>query len=254
MAQPATRAEFTDYCLRKLGAPVLEINVDDNQVDDLIDDAIQLYQEYHFDGVEKMFLKHCITDDDVTRFTSSDQNTIGSDDTPAPVAENTWIERDNFLQIPDHVIGISKVFGVSSGLSDNEMWGFANQYFLMDVFSFSSGYTFGNFDMSYFYMIKQWFETLDMVVNTGNLVQYRFNRKQDRLYIDIDPDRIKANQYLLISYKSPVSGKKIKSPSLGLDSTSKFLRRKDSFSHLRTDIVNVISSVTLKPNLLINSD
>ena len=198
MAQPATRAEFTDYCLRKLGAPVLEINVDDNQVDDLIDDAIQLYQEYHFDGVEKMFLKHCITDDDVTRFTSSDQNTIGSDDTPAPVAENTWIERDNFLQIPDHVIGISKVFGVSSGLSDNEMWGFANQYFLMDVFSFSSGYTFGNFDMSYFYMIKQWFETLDMVVNTGNLVQYRFNRKQDRLYIDIDPDRIKANQYLLI--------------------------------------------------------
>ena len=169
MAQPATRAEFTDYCLRKLGAPVLEINVDDNQVDDLIDDAIQLYQEYHFDGVEKMFLKHCITDDDVTRFTSSDQNTIGSDDTPAPVAENTWIERDNFLQIPDHVIGISKVFGVSSGLSDNEMWGFANQYFLMDVFSFSSGYTFGNFDMSYFYMIKQWFETLDMVVNTGNL-------------------------------------------------------------------------------------
>ena len=60
MAQPSTRAEFTDYCLRKLGAPVLEINVDDNQVDDLIDDAIQFYQEYHYDGVEKMYLKHQI--------------------------------------------------------------------------------------------------------------------------------------------------------------------------------------------------
>ena len=72
MAQPKTRVEFTDYCLRKLGAPVLEINVDDGQVDDLIDDAIQLYQEYHFDGVERMLLKHKITLDDVERFTRSE--------------------------------------------------------------------------------------------------------------------------------------------------------------------------------------
>ena len=272
MAQPTTRVEFTEYCLRKLGAPVLEINVDDDQVEDLIDDAIQLYQEYHFDGVERMLLKHKVTADDVERFTKSDYiqtvngtegavtftltngtgytegvtegvattNTTGTGSgltltitadssgaitetlisdfgsgyvvgdvltidggtasvtVSSVVSDTRWQNRSNYIPIPDHVIGISKVYGVSSGLSDNEMWGFANQYFLMDVFSFNSGYTFSNFDMSYFFMIKQWFETLDMVINTGNLVPYRYNKKQDRLYIDIDVQRPKENQYILI--------------------------------------------------------
>jgi len=274
MAQPTTRVEFTDYCLRKLGAPVLEINVDDDQVDDLIDDAIQLYQEYHFDGVERMLLKHKVTSDDVERFQRSNFiNTVDGEDGAVTftltstgfgydtgVTENVtttnttgtgsgltlnitangagaitetlitdfgsgysvgdvltigtnasatiridsvasdsrWENRSNYIPIPDHVIGISKVYGVSSGLSDNEMWGFANQYFLMDVFSVNSGYTFSNFDMSYYYQIKQWFETLDMVINTGNLVEYRFNKKQDRLYLDIDVDRVKEGQYMLI--------------------------------------------------------
>ena len=276
MAQPTTRVEFTEYCLRKLGAPVLEINVDDDQVDDLIDDAIQLYQEYHFDGVEKMFLKHLVTADDVERFNRAEfintkdgndggvtytvtstgfgyldgEQTNVATDYPAGVtgtgsgltvdikvtggvvtevlinepgqgyvvgdeltigtntsariridsiqSDSRWQNRGNFFPIPDHVIGVSKVYGISSGLSDNEMWGFANQYFLMDVFSVNSGYTFSNFDMSYYYMIKQWFETLDMVINTGNLVNYRFNKKQDRLYLDISVNRIKEGQYILI--------------------------------------------------------
>jgi hypothetical protein len=68
----------------------------------------------------------------------------------------------------------------------------------MDIFSFSSGFAFGNFDMSNYYMIRQYFETLDMVVNTGALVQYRFNKRQDRLYIDIDKTRMKPDNYLLI--------------------------------------------------------
>ena len=57
MAQPTTKAELKDYCLRRLGAPVLEINVDDDQVDDLIDDAIQLLQEHPLDTIEVTFLK-----------------------------------------------------------------------------------------------------------------------------------------------------------------------------------------------------
>jgi hypothetical protein len=78
------------------------------------------------------------------------------------------------------------------------MWGLSNQYFLLDVFSFSSGYTFGNFDMSYYYMIKQYFETLDMVVNTGGLVEYRFNKRQDRLFLDIDKQRVIEGRFLVI--------------------------------------------------------
>ena len=67
MAKPATRQQLIDYCFRKLGAPVLEINVDDDQVDDLVDDAILLFNERHFDGVERMYLKYKVTADDIVR-------------------------------------------------------------------------------------------------------------------------------------------------------------------------------------------
>ena len=193
MSRPSNREEFKDYCLRQLGAPVLEINVDEDQIDDRIDDAIQYYQEYHFDGVERMYLKHQFTAEDVERFKQS--NELSNTDDPDG---SEWKNRKNFIEVPDHVIGIQKVFGVTSNLSSNEMWGLSNQYFLLDVFSFSSGYTFGNFDMSYYYMIKQYFETLDMVVNTGGLVEYRFNKRQDRLFLDIDTDRVIEGRYLVI--------------------------------------------------------
>jgi hypothetical protein len=193
MAQPSSRQQLIDYCKRQLGAPVLQINIADTQVDDIIDTAIQYYQEYHYDGIEKMYLKHQFTEEDVIRFTETDEIT-STDDPDGSV----WENRKNFIEVPDHVIGIEKVFGVTSNLSSNEMWGLSNQYFLLDIFSFSSGYTFGNFDMSYYYMIKQYFETLDMVVNVGGLVQYRFNKRQDRLYLDIDKQRIKEGRYLVI--------------------------------------------------------
>ena len=65
MAQPSTRQELIDYCKRKLGAPVLEINVADEQIDDLVDDAVQFFQERHFDGVAQAYLKYQITQEDV---------------------------------------------------------------------------------------------------------------------------------------------------------------------------------------------
>ena len=67
MAKPTTRQELVDYCLRQLGAPVLEINVADEQVDDLVDDTLQYFNERHYDGVEKMYLKYKITEDDINR-------------------------------------------------------------------------------------------------------------------------------------------------------------------------------------------
>lgn len=195
MAKPSTREELKEYCLRKLGAPVLEINVDDDQIEDCIDDALQYFHERHFDGSEKMYLKHQITSEDVTRFIENDE--LSSTDDPDGA---TWENRKNFIEIPDHVFGISRVFGVSSNFLRNDLFGLANQYYLMDLFSISSGGTFsyGNFDMTNYYMIKQYFETLDMVINTGALVEYRFNKRQNRLYIDVDVNRIKEDAFLVI--------------------------------------------------------
>ena len=195
MAQPASRQELRDYCLRQLGAPVLEINLDDDQIDDAIDDALQYFRERHFNGAEKMYLKHEFTDDDVTRFTTANETVT----TAAPDAA-TWENRKNYLEIPEHVFGISKVYGISSNFVRNSLFGLNNQYYLMDLFSYTSGtgLAFGGVDMVNYYMVKQHFETIDMIINTGSLVQFRFNTRQDRLYIDIDPNRVTKDQWLLI--------------------------------------------------------
>ena len=195
MAQPASRQELRDYCLRQLGAPVLEINLDDDQIDDAIDDALQYFRERHFNGAEKMYLKHEFTDDDVTRFTTANETVT----TAAPDAA-TWENRKNYLEIPEHVFGITKVYGISSNFVRNSLFGLNNQYYLMDLFSYTSGtgLAFGGVDMVNYYMVKQHFETIDMIINTGSLVQFRFNTRQDRLYIDIDPNRVTKDQWLLI--------------------------------------------------------
>lgn len=193
MASPSSRQELIDYCKRQLGAPVLQINIADEQTSDIIDDAIQFYHEHHFDGLEKMYLKHNITDLDITRFTTQNEVT----QTVNPDATG-WEHRKNFLEIPEHVMGISKVFGVSSNFVRNELFGMTNQFFLMDMFSFSNGFKMGNFDLTNFYMVKQYFETLDQVINTGSFVQYRFTKRQDRLYIDIDTSRLVEGNWILI--------------------------------------------------------
>ena len=79
MAKPSSRQELIDYSLRRLGAPVLEINVDDDQIDDLVDDALQVFNERHFDGVERMYLKYKFTQDDIDRGKATSET--GSDNT-----------------------------------------------------------------------------------------------------------------------------------------------------------------------------
>ena len=193
MATPTSKAELIEYCERQLGAPVLQINMDATQKDDIIDQALQYYHEYHFDGVERMYLKHKFTAAEVTRFNESDATSTSADGT-------SWEKRNNYIEVPELVIGIQKVFGVSSNFMRNNLFGMSNQYYLMDLFSFSSGsaFSFGNFDLTNYFMIKQHFETIDMIINTGALVEYRFNKRQDKLYIDIDKSRIIEDQYLLI--------------------------------------------------------
>ena len=184
MAQPTSRAELKEYCLRRLGKPVLEINVDDDQIDDLIDDAIQLFQERHFDGVEQMFLKHKFTADDVTRFASSNEiSTVGTTE---------WEARNNYIEIPPQVLGINKVFGVKGSNIRSNLFGLEYQLFLNDL------YQFGSVDILSYYMTKSYLETLDMVLNNGAFIPYRFNRRQDRLYLDIDIKQIDEDEYLII--------------------------------------------------------
>ena len=111
MAVPATRTEFKDYCKRRLGYPVVDINVDDGQVDDRIDDALRYFQDYHMDGVEKLYLKHQITQDD----------------------------KDNeYITIPEAITGITNVFDIGDSLNTSNLFNIRYQIHLNDLFDFTS--------------------------------------------------------------------------------------------------------------------
>ena len=103
MAKPSSRQELIDYCLRQLGEPVLEINVDDDQIEDAVDDAIQFFHERHFDGVEKMYLKHKITQDmiDAARSNTVATTGISSDKFDGSSASIVSVSADN-ITIPNH--------------------------------------------------------------------------------------------------------------------------------------------------------
>ena len=186
MAKPASRTQLVDYCLRKLGAPVLEINIDDDQIDDLVDDALQLFQERHFDGVERMYLKYKLTQADLDRGQAKSTDGVGIVTTTATstnisgygTTTSNWYETSNFLQVPDSVVGIEKIFRFDSNTISGGMFSIKYQLFLNDLYNFNS------VDLLQYAMTKSYLEDIDMLLTTDK--QIRFNKRQDRLYLDID--------------------------------------------------------------------
>ena len=164
MAKPTTRGELIDYCLRQLGAPILEINVAEEQTDDLLDDALQYFQERHFDGVEKMYLKYQITQSDIDRARSNTETnrTVG-------ITTYTFQEGNNYIEIPDSVIGIEKIFKFDSNTISGNMFSIKYQLFLNDMYQFNS------VDLLNYVMTKSYLEDIDHILTPD--VQIRFNKK-----------------------------------------------------------------------------
>ena len=202
MAKPSTRQELIDYCLRRLGAPVLEINVDDDQIDDLVDDALQYFQERHFDGVERMYLKYRISQADIDRGTATNNsgslNTTGIVTTTATstsvpglgTISSNFYETSNFIQIPDSVIGIEKIFRFDTSSISGGMYSIKYQLFLNDLYYFNS------VELLQYSMTKTYLEDIDHLLTTDK--QVRFNKRQDRLYLDIDWKAQTVNDFIVI--------------------------------------------------------
>jgi hypothetical protein len=169
MATPSTRAQFKTYCLRKLGFPVIEINVDDDQVDDRIDDALSYFQDYHFDGTEKMYMKHQLTSEDINR---------------------RWI------YAPDAVTFVTGVFPFNNSNSSINMFDLRYQLRLHDLYDFTS--------VSYvsYEITMQHIRTLELLFS--GTPQFRFNRKQNKVFLDIDWTRdVQPGEYVIIEcYRS----------------------------------------------------
>ena len=198
MAQPASRSDLINYCKRQLGAPVLEINVADEQIDDLIDDALQYFHERHFDGVTQTLLKYKITEADINRGrTRGNNKAVGIVTTTADATIDgstvtfSFEENSNYLQVPPEVIGITKIFKYDGSQTvTNNMFSVKYQMFLNDI------YYFGSTELLTYSMTKRYLEDMDFLLNTQK--QIRFNQRQNRLYLDVDWGDVTQDDYLII--------------------------------------------------------
>ena len=191
MAQPSSRAELKEYCLKQLGKPVLEINVDDDQIDNLIDDAIQYFHERHYDGIERVYLKHKITPTEKETIKQTGISTTQSATVVgAGLTSIDYVEGVNYLPLPDSIIGVNSVLKLNSSTVSDGLFNIKYQLFLNDV------YYYGALDLLNYSMVKRYLEDLDHLLNPQAMI--RFNKTNHKLYLDIDWTEVGQNEYLII--------------------------------------------------------
>jgi len=164
MAQPVTREQFKDHILRKIGAPVLQINVSEEQVEDRVDEALSFWNDYHYNGSQSVYLKHQITETD----------------------------KDNgYILLPENLLGISKVFPLQTGGSAGT--GFFNvQYqFVLNNISDIVGY-----DIQNYYMTMQHLEFMNEILVGKPLVRY--NKHVNKLFIDVNQNKLVLGDYVIV--------------------------------------------------------
>ena len=190
MATPSTKATLKTYCLRALGFGVIDINVSDDQVDDRLDEALQYFAQYHYDGIERMYLKHLITSDDVTR-ARSDASTTATDTIDSSITA-TWKEGKNWIPVPNSVVSVVKVFPFTDTGGGSNMFDIRYQLRLNDLFDFSST------SVIQYELTMQNIDLLEHILVGETPI--RFNQHQNRLYIDMDweNDIVADSEYIII--------------------------------------------------------
>lgn len=163
MAVPTSRSEFKEYCLRKLGKPVIEINVDDDQVEDRIDEALKMYWDYHFDGTEKIYYKHQITANNIT---------------------------DKYITLPENIIGAVNIFDIGDAINTNNLFNIRYQIALNDL------YTLTSVSMIPYYMAFTHIRVLEELLVGKQPIRY--NRHNDKLYIDMNWDKLNTGDYVIV--------------------------------------------------------
>jgi len=163
MAVPTSRSTFKEYCLRKLGKPVIEINVDDDQVEDRIDEALKYYWDYHFDGTERVYYKHLITSTNIT---------------------------DKYITLPENIIGAVRIFNIGDPMVTNNLFDIRYQIALNDL------YTLTSVSMIPYYMMFQHIQLLEQMLVGQQPIRY--NRHMNRMFVDMDWNKVNAGNYLIV--------------------------------------------------------
>jgi len=164
MAQPNTREEFKDYILRKIGAPVIQVNVSDEQIDDRVDEAISFWRDYHYDGSQLVYLKHALTQTDID---------------------------NGYIEVPENLLGVTRIFDLSSSISTGA--GFFNvQYqFVLNNLEDITGYSIQNYYMSLSYL-----QFMQEILVGKPLIRY--NRHINRLYLDVKKGLLVPGEFIIV--------------------------------------------------------
>lgn len=162
MSVPTSRATFREYCLRRLGKPVIEINVDEDQVDDRIDEALKYFWDYHFDGSEKIYYKYEVTDQTLT---------------------------NKYVTMPDNVIGVVNLFPARASMGSNNLFDVRYQIALNDI------YTLSNTSLIPYYMAMSHLSLLENLLVGQQPIRY--NRHMNRLHIDMDWNTVSVGDFIV---------------------------------------------------------
>lgn len=189
MATPNSKSTLKEYCLRSLGKPVIDINVDEDQVDDRLDEALQYFAEFHMDGVERMYLKYKVTSSQKTRaVTNTTTNVTDSVDNSG--GAYAWEEQKVWIPIPDSVISVLRILPITDSTTV-PLFDLKYQMRLNDLWDFTST------SMVNYQMLQEHLDMIDHLL-TGE-VPVRFNIHQNRIYLDMDwPNEVADDNYLVI--------------------------------------------------------
>ena len=167
MSRPNSKATFKEHCLRRLGKPVIEINVDEDQVDDRVDEALDYYVDYHFDGMEHTFYKHVVTQTD----------------------------KDNkYFTVPDNIVGVVDMFDIGDALSTNNLFNIRYQIALNDLYDLS------RYELVPYYMNFQNIRMIEEILVGKQRIRY--SRHMNQVHVDMDWDRLAVGQTIVVkAYK-----------------------------------------------------
>lgn len=169
MAKPTTRAEFKEYCLRKLGKPVIDINVDDDQVEDRIDEALAFWRDYHYDGTEMTYYKYQLTAEDLA---------------------------NGYIPIPQEIIGVVRLFDLGTMINGAGMFSAQYQYVLNNITTLNSG------GISDYFIMRTNLSLIEEVFVGKPVI--RFNRHANRLFLDVGGSKLSVGGWIIVEAYSIV--------------------------------------------------
>ena len=189
MAVPSTKATLKTYCLRALGSGVIDINVSDDQVDDRLDEALQYFAQYHYDGIERMYLKHKITQAELDRGITNSTTSV-TDKVDSGISAD-WLEGKGFIPVPDTIVSVVKVFPLTYTGGGGNLFDVRYQLRLNDLYDFSST------SVMHYQQTMQHLDFLEHILVGETPI--RFNQHQNRLYIDMDwQNDMEVDEFIVI--------------------------------------------------------